>query len=211
MTGRLALPIGEFQVKPDRIQAVRLTRENVQHAANWCGGRVGEEPKSSDPTDVYVYLIVPTIDGNVSVNIGDWVIRFHNKGSFAGMTDENFQRKYQQTGVRGDNPFPRERARGYVAENLDTESSEGSVPESSGHIRESFDDEADRTRGRRPRFQGRKREDLIVGRGRPGYIDSVIEPSRVRDGDEMPIQSTISEGWRDASYGDTNLGETRGS
>lgn len=204
MTGRLALPIGEFQVKPDRIQAVRLTRENVQHAANWCGGRVGEEPKSSDPTDVYVYLIVPTIDGNVSVNIGDWVIRFHNKGSFAGMTDENFQRKYQQTGVRGDNPFPRERARGFVEENLDTESSEGSVPESSGHIRESFDDEADRTRGRRPRFQGRKREDLIVGRGRPGYDDSVAQPSRVRDGDDLDFLG-------DNLSGGTNLGYSSGN
>ena len=199
MTGRLALQIGEFQVKPDRIQAVRLTRENVEHAANWCGGRVGEEPKSSDPTDVYTYLIVPTIDGNVSVNIGDWVIRFHNKGSFAGMTNENFQRKYQQVGSYGDNPFPRERTRGFVSDIPDEDvSPEGSIPEPSGHIRDDFE------------MPTARRGGIIFGRRnvpssrRPDYDDSVAQPSRVRDGDDLDFLG-------DNLSGGTNLGYTRGS
>ena len=52
-----------YRKKPVEIEAMQLTRENVAEVAAWCGGRVVEDPKPSDPTDVYVALDIPTLEG----------------------------------------------------------------------------------------------------------------------------------------------------
>lgn len=73
-----------FRKKPVTIQAVALTPKNVREVAAWCGGRVVEEGKPSDPSDVYLGLDIPTLEGvmrgetrDVSGRYphGDWIIR----------------------------------------------------------------------------------------------------------------------------------------
>ena len=50
-----------YRKKPVIIEAVALTRNNVHDVAAWCGGRVIEEGKASDPSDVYLALDIPTL------------------------------------------------------------------------------------------------------------------------------------------------------
>ena len=177
--------IGEYTTKANRQQAVQITRENLGELANWCGGKVHSDPKSSDPSDIFEQLWVPTINGILKLDVGDWLLKSHNDGQFRGMADDRFQKEFQQVGSRGDHPFPK--LRGPVEYLADRDASEGELPEPSSHIRDDLE------------MPTARRGGLIFGRrnvpssGRPSYIDSVIEPSRVRDGDEMPIQSTLDE------------------
>lgn len=74
----------QYRKKPVTIEAVALTPENVREVAAWCGGRVVEEGKPSDPSDVYLGLDIPTLEGvmrgetrDVSGRYphGDWIIK----------------------------------------------------------------------------------------------------------------------------------------
>lgn len=55
-----------FRKKPVEIEAVQLTRDNADAVAAWCGGRVVREAKPSDPTDVYIALKIPTLEGTMT-------------------------------------------------------------------------------------------------------------------------------------------------
>ena len=74
----------QFRKKPVTIEAVALTRNNVHDVAAWCGGRVIEEGKASDPSDVYLALDIPTLEGVMRGETmdssgryphGDWIIK----------------------------------------------------------------------------------------------------------------------------------------
>lgn len=52
-----------YRKKPVVIEAMQLTRENAHDVARWCGGRVIEEAKPGDPTDVYIAVDIPTLEG----------------------------------------------------------------------------------------------------------------------------------------------------
>lgn len=73
-----------YRKKPVIFEAVALTRDNVHDVAAWCGGRVIEEGKASDPSDVYLALDVPTLEGlkrgetmdpSGRYPHGDWIIK----------------------------------------------------------------------------------------------------------------------------------------
>lgn len=94
----------QYRKKPVTIEAVALTRENVHDVANWCGGRVVEEVKSSDPSDVYVALDIPTLEGNMRGETfdtsfryphGDWVIK-GVKGEFYPCKPDIFDSTYEE-------------------------------------------------------------------------------------------------------------------
>lgn len=65
----------KYRKKPVVIEAAHLTREGAHEVATWCGGRVVEEAKASDPTDVYLGLDIPTLEGIMRASVGDYVIR----------------------------------------------------------------------------------------------------------------------------------------
>ena len=68
----------KFRKRPVVIEAMQVTPENVAEVAAWCGGRVFREAKASDPTDVYVALDIPTLEGVMRAQTyhgGDFVIR----------------------------------------------------------------------------------------------------------------------------------------
>lgn len=70
--------VRKYRKKPVVIEAVRVTPANVAAVAAWCGGRVVREAKPSDPTDVYVGLDIPTLEGVMRAQTyhgGDWVVR----------------------------------------------------------------------------------------------------------------------------------------
>lgn len=70
--------IQKYRKRPVEIEAVRVTPDNVDEVARWCGGRVVRESKPSDPSDVYVALQIPTLEGVMTAQTyhgGDYLIR----------------------------------------------------------------------------------------------------------------------------------------
>lgn len=68
------------------IDAVQVTRDNAAAVAREIGGQVVEDPKSSDPTDVAMWLHVPTLRGAQRLLItseGPVVGRCHDNGRIA--------------------------------------------------------------------------------------------------------------------------------
>lgn len=93
----------QYRKKPVTIEAVALTRENVHSVAAWCGGRVIEEGKASDPSDVYLALDIPTLEGVMRGETmdssgryphGDWIIKGVN-GEFYPIEASIFRETYE--------------------------------------------------------------------------------------------------------------------
>lgn len=94
----------KFRKKPVIIEAMLLTRSNVHEVARWCGGRVIEEAKSSDPSDVYIAVDIPTLEGVMRAETmdvsgryphGDAVIHGIN-GEFYPCKPDIFDKTYEE-------------------------------------------------------------------------------------------------------------------
>ncbi len=53
----------EYEPRGHRVYAYQVTRENAGAVARELGCAIREEAKSSDPSDVAMWIIVPMIDG----------------------------------------------------------------------------------------------------------------------------------------------------
>lgn len=67
--------VGKFRKRPVIIEAMQYTGANGEAVANWCGGRVRSEGKSSDPSDVARWLDIPTLEGVMRATRGDWIVK----------------------------------------------------------------------------------------------------------------------------------------
>ena len=86
-----------YRKKPVVIEAMRVTPANVREVAAWCGGRIVSESKSSDPTDVYTALDIPTLEGVMRAETfhgGDYVIR-GVQGEFYPCKPDIFEQTYE--------------------------------------------------------------------------------------------------------------------
>ena len=84
-----------FRKKPVEITAVRLHWSNVAQAAAWCGGRLVESVKPSDPSDVAHRVDIPTLEGTMRASMGDWIIR-GVKGEFYPCKPDIFAATYDE-------------------------------------------------------------------------------------------------------------------
>lgn len=97
-----------YRKKPVVIEAMQLTRINVDEVAAWCGGRVIRHAKASDPDDVYVALDIPTLEGTMRAETyhhstwngleysgGDYVIK-GTRGEFYPCKPDIFEATYEQ-------------------------------------------------------------------------------------------------------------------
>lgn len=74
-----------YRKKPVEIEAMQLTRDNADKVAAWCGGRVIRDAKPGDPSDVYIALDIPTLEGVMraeSFHSSTWDGRRYNGGDF---------------------------------------------------------------------------------------------------------------------------------
>lgn len=88
----------KYRKKPVEVEAMHLTRENVDTVARWCGGRVIHEAKPGDPSDVYVALDIPTLEGVMRAEThsgGDYVIK-GVKGEFYPCKPDIFEQTYDR-------------------------------------------------------------------------------------------------------------------
>ena len=66
----------QYRKKPVVIEAMQLTTANVMRlAAKWAGGKYREEQKPSDPSDVAYWVDIPTLEGVMKANQGDFLIK----------------------------------------------------------------------------------------------------------------------------------------
>lgn len=84
----------KFRKKPVVIEAVQFNSSNGGIVAKWCGGRNQFEAKASDPTDVAEWIDIPTLEGVMCANLGDWVIR-GVQGEFYPCKSDIFEATYE--------------------------------------------------------------------------------------------------------------------
>lgn len=82
------LELENYELRPNPVQAVIVTRENVKDVAEWCGGNVID-------TAGYTYLDVPSIEGFRRIPMGDVVI-YNEDGKFYPLSRTTFERRYRR-------------------------------------------------------------------------------------------------------------------
>ena len=66
----------QYRRKPVVIEAWVFTSEAEGRAiAAWCGGRFNYDPSPRDHTDVHISITIPTLEGNMTAQRGDYIIR----------------------------------------------------------------------------------------------------------------------------------------
>lgn len=85
-----------YRKKPVVIEAQQFHGEaNGAELARWCGGRLDEEAKASDPSDVWYGLRIPTLEGLMTANVGDYIIK-GVQGEFYPCKPDIFEQTYEE-------------------------------------------------------------------------------------------------------------------
>lgn len=96
----------QYVKKPNRLEVVELTKDNIEEVSAWCGGSVEKVrnalSKSYETTGT---LAVPSIYGSMTAEIGSFIARETETGRFSIMTEEHLEQEYQQVGLRQDGIF----------------------------------------------------------------------------------------------------------
>ena len=87
----------KFKKKPVVIEAIQFTRKSFNDIVKWIDAERTTmvewdyDPKIDDDT----YIVIKTLEGNVKVNLTDWVIR-GVKGEFYPCKDDIFRMTYEE-------------------------------------------------------------------------------------------------------------------
>lgn len=86
-----------FRKKPVVIEAMQFTPKSGPGTgygiAGWCGGRFNTDVKPSDHTDVRYTISIPTLEGIMTADEGDWIIR-GVQGEFYPIKEAIFRETY---------------------------------------------------------------------------------------------------------------------
>lgn len=85
------------------VQAMRLTPDNLQAAARWCGGAIHSEDRPNGGQ----YLLVPHLDGPLQAHPNKWLVQ-DGQGRYGTMTDDDFHGVYQANPPRPQGPITRQ-------------------------------------------------------------------------------------------------------
>lgn len=96
MTDRLRIEI--YQTIIERKEVVKVRPENLQAIANWTGGTV-KDIQSPEET-ASVTLMIPTLSGALTANIGDLVVKDYDTGRFEIYDESRFLKHYKPVGIR---------------------------------------------------------------------------------------------------------------
>ena len=88
--------MSKFRKKPVVITAYEFFggETSGRDIAQWCGGRYCYEAKASDPSDVSEWIDIPTLEGVMRANRGDWIIR-GVQGEFYPCKPDIFEATYE--------------------------------------------------------------------------------------------------------------------
>jgi hypothetical protein len=98
--------------KPNRVEVVEITKDNIVEVATWCGGRINHIRNVMSSDLIPDTIGVPSLYGAISADIGSFVARELETGRFSVMTKDHLEQEYQQVGmrhdgIRGTSGFPR--------------------------------------------------------------------------------------------------------
>lgn len=82
----------KYRKKPVVIDAIQFDKTNGGVIAHWSGGRF--EAKASDPNDVAEWVDIPTLEGVMRANLGDYIIR-GVQGEFYPCKPDIFEQTYE--------------------------------------------------------------------------------------------------------------------
>ena len=89
----------KFRKKPVTIEAMHFPKGSGPgigyEIAAWCGGRFNTDMKPSDHTDVRYTISIPTLEGVMTAEEGDWIIR-GVAGEFYPCKPEIFETTYEE-------------------------------------------------------------------------------------------------------------------
>ena len=91
--------MGRFSKRRVVIEAVQFTGDNEQDVVEW--GGVTEDGANIVPSTVEQCLIIPTLEGEMRANVGDWIIR-GLKGELYPCRPDIFEMTYEPA----DSPAP---------------------------------------------------------------------------------------------------------
>jgi hypothetical protein len=86
--------MGLYRKKPVIIEAREFDLDTATEIAFWCGGKFDYRVKPSDPTDVYYFIDIPTLEGVTRADLGDFVIK-GVKGEFYACKPDIFWLTYE--------------------------------------------------------------------------------------------------------------------
>lgn len=78
----------KFRKKPVVIEAIQFMGHNDKICLEFC-------PVAFDPEGDYAYLIIPTLEGEMKVSYGDWIIKGVN-GEFYPCKPDIFEKTYEK-------------------------------------------------------------------------------------------------------------------
>ena len=88
----------KYRKKPVVIEAIQFVKGSTPgHGltiAAWCGGRFNTDVKPSDHTDVRYSISIPTLEGVMTADEGDWIIR-GVQGEFYPCKPDIFEQTYE--------------------------------------------------------------------------------------------------------------------
>lgn len=87
------MTVQTFVKRPVEIQAIQFDKTNGAEIARWCSGTV-----IKDPLERPAYLAIPTLEGTMTAQVGDWIIR-GVKGEFYPCKPDIFEATYQLVGA----------------------------------------------------------------------------------------------------------------
>ena len=84
------------------IEAEQFWAYNGDRLAKWCGGSFNLDVNPSDQTDAYYWLEIPTLEGVMKANVGDYIIK-GVRGEFYPCKADIFEETYEWY-----DPYPNE-------------------------------------------------------------------------------------------------------
>jgi hypothetical protein len=103
----MTLNTQQYQKKPETIEVIELTQDNIREVARWCGGTQNSVRNILNETNCSEAhsLAIPSIYGGISAEIGTFIARNAETGVFSVMTKEHLDAEYQRIGLRQDGIF----------------------------------------------------------------------------------------------------------
>lgn len=83
--------MSKYRKKPIVIEAMQFTNEMKDRVYNWveCGNKFASSDGAGNPT-----LIIPTLEGEMTASLGDWIIKGIN-GEFYPCKPDIFEATYE--------------------------------------------------------------------------------------------------------------------
>lgn len=101
----MSLNTQQYAKKPERLEVIELTKDNVEEVARWCGGTLHSVKNVLRDCEHGHSLAIPSIYGGIDAEIGTFIARNAETGVFSVMTKEHLENEYQRIGLRQDGIF----------------------------------------------------------------------------------------------------------